>query len=245
MGLFSAVASSVGNIGDRLLNRQDANSAAQRQNKYNVWLQQNNQEFQREMAKNAHQYEIEDLKKAGLNPILSAGGSSATSIAGSNSAQSTGAGNMSEGNTFSNAISKGIEMMNSQSARELQSKQGELALAQAEAARAQSLADIARSRVIEPEAKAKIKHLASAAAMNKAEAEYKNTMGGLAQSGLKGKVFGSNEDTKEMLTNAALIGATVIPSFGIVKKLSSAGKAYRNWKAGRGFSKFIDSISKR
>lgn len=38
--------------------------------------------FQREMAQNAHQYEVADLKKAGLNPILSAGGPGASASGG-------------------------------------------------------------------------------------------------------------------------------------------------------------------
>lgn len=39
--------------------------------------------FQERMARNAHQYEVEDLQKAGLNPILSVGGSGAATPAGS------------------------------------------------------------------------------------------------------------------------------------------------------------------
>lgn len=243
MGIFSSIAAGAASALGGAVSSGQAKSSAQKQNKYNVWLQENNQAFQREMAQNAHQYEIEDLKKAGLNPILSANGTSAGSIAGANSAQSTNPGNAPD--FFSNAIDKAINMMGTQSAMDLQQKQGELAKAQAENMGTQSLVNIAKSKIIEPEAKAKIKHLASAAAMNKAEAEYKETMSDLAKSGISGKVFGSNDETKKMLTNAALIGTTLIPGIGIAKKIGSAGKAYRDWKAGRGFSKFIDSISKR
>lgn len=61
--VFNAVA---GMIGAHQQNK--ANSAA------------NNQmiEWERERAKNAHQWEVEDLRKAGLNPILSAGGKGAS-----------------------------------------------------------------------------------------------------------------------------------------------------------------------
>lgn len=38
--------------------------------------------FQREMAQNAHQYEVEDLRKAGLNPILSGTGGRGASASG-------------------------------------------------------------------------------------------------------------------------------------------------------------------
>lgn len=38
--------------------------------------------FQREMAQNAHQYEVDDLRKAGLNPILSGTGGRGASASG-------------------------------------------------------------------------------------------------------------------------------------------------------------------
>ena len=38
--------------------------------------------FQREMAKNAHQYEVADLRAAGLNPILSGTGGSGARASG-------------------------------------------------------------------------------------------------------------------------------------------------------------------
>lgn len=46
-------------------------------NAYNAKEAQKNRDWQERMAKNAHQYEVEDLIKAGLNPVLSAGGQGA------------------------------------------------------------------------------------------------------------------------------------------------------------------------
>lgn len=67
-------------------------ASAKRNFNYNNWLQSNNQEFQKYMAENAHQMEVQDLINAGLNPALSATGSSASSIAGKSATQGTSPG---------------------------------------------------------------------------------------------------------------------------------------------------------
>lgn len=93
MGLFKK-------IGNLLNDVTGASSAAETNYKTSI-----------EQAKNAHQWEVEDLKKAGLNPVLSAGGSSASSIAGSGNvgAKAGGTGAISDVTNSAMSILQGLQ----------------------------------------------------------------------------------------------------------------------------------------
>lgn len=71
MGLFSSIGGLVNDL-------TGASSSANSSYKYNAALQNQNWAHQKEAMQNAHQWEIADLKAAGLNPALSAGGNGAS-----------------------------------------------------------------------------------------------------------------------------------------------------------------------
>lgn len=84
MGLFSGIlkAAPILDIGSKIFGGLLGSSSAKKQNEANAAMAREQMAFQERMSNTAHQREVKDLRAAGLNPILSAGGKGASSPGG-------------------------------------------------------------------------------------------------------------------------------------------------------------------
>lgn len=76
------IISGISGLGSAALNYASSSKGIKEQYKYNTLLQKQAQQWSTGMASTAHQLELRDLKKAGLNPILSVTGGSGASAPG-------------------------------------------------------------------------------------------------------------------------------------------------------------------
>lgn len=83
MGLLSSVGKMVNDV-------LGGTSSAKSAQKYQLQQMKQQNIYNEHYAKNAHQWEVQDLQNAGLNPVLSATGSSASAIAGSSTTTGSG-----------------------------------------------------------------------------------------------------------------------------------------------------------
>lgn len=127
-GLDDILGTALGFVGDIFASDHAADTAYDK----NSALQAQNIAWQREQLQNKHQWEVEDLKKAGLNPILSAQTGSSAVSAGAPSVSASPA-----------SLTKALDAVASSA---LSKKQTELAEFQSQTERIRADADMLRAR---------------------------------------------------------------------------------------------------
>ena len=142
MGLFSSVGKAINSL-------TGATSASNQAYKQSVNLANMSYQQQKEFAQNAHQWEAEDLKKAGYNPALTTGASSSGAIAGGGSTGGSGS-----------AVHSGIDLLSSIAGTINQTKQTnaniDVAYSQAELNSATAIKAIAEAENLPKQTKAQL-----------------------------------------------------------------------------------------
>lgn len=156
-----------------------ASNSASQANKYAVGNAALNHKYQKEFAQNAHQWEVEDLKKAGLNPALSAGGGGTSASGGGSFGGQTG----TPGASPLDMIGSIIGMANQTSATKSQNNLND----------AQAMLAMAQAKNIPEELRIKAQHalanmITARANATKAAGSKEGIIGGIGQKGAKGTI---------------------------------------------------------
>ncbi|AXH77819.1 MAG: DNA pilot protein [Microviridae sp.] len=149
MDWFSLGSAAIGGLGS-LLGGSSSNKAAAK-------AAQAQMDFQERMAKNAHQYEVADLRAAGLNPILSGTG-------GMGAATPSGA-SYSPSDVVTPATEQTRKSLETSSARDLMKMQEDVAVSTSEKNRSE--ADLYKAKTVTEQNQPE--NIASAAALNRAQ----------------------------------------------------------------------------
>lgn len=156
-----------------------ASNSASQANKYAVGNAALNHKYQKEFAQNAHQWEVEDLKKAGLNPALSAGGGGASASGGGSFGGQTG----TPGANPLDMIGKMVDIANQTSATKSQNNLND----------AQAMLAITQAKNVPEELRIKAQHglanmINARANATKAAGSKEGIIGGIGQKGAKGTI---------------------------------------------------------
>lgn len=181
------------------------------QNQANSAQAQRQMDFQRDMSDTAHLREVADLKSAGLNPMLSALGSGASSPGGAMAQQ----GNLGEG--IEKGVNTAIAIKNQQADLQLKGQQGANTAADTVNKDAENKLINAQSAATAIDAKNKLlqskvleQTLPSIIKKAKAEGDYSelNQIMGVIQSGANsaGSILGIGNMFKGMMNNIPVTG---------------------------------------
>lgn len=131
-------------------------SAQDKANETNIALARENRAWQTNMAHSAHEYEVRDLRNAGLNPVLSANAGATTPSGGAPSVESVNP--MSGVGDLGGVVSGALQAQNLAKESTLKDAQAVATLASAESSKAHALnlkADTARTVADMPSVKAR------------------------------------------------------------------------------------------
>ncbi len=222
MGLFSSVGGFINDL-------TGASSSAAKQNKYQLGLNALSYQQQKEFAQNAHQWEADDLEKAGFNRALTATGSSAGAIAGSGSTGGQAGSQMGNLAGLLSGISGAINETRSTTAN------AELLNEQRKGIAVDNFLKLKYGSGLK---EAEIYNLlksgeASSSSAKKYEQETARIKGGAGSA-----LFGTEPSGGNIATTAlSLIGMT-----GLGKTIKGASSAAKVFSTGKGFSKFLGSL---
>lgn len=109
MGLFSSIAGAAASIGGNIYSAKQSQKYSKRlmniQNAFNAEEAEKQRNWEERLANTAHQREMGDLEKAGLNPVLSANSGAVTPTGATASSGNQSAARMANlGDTITNAI---------------------------------------------------------------------------------------------------------------------------------------------
>lgn len=191
--------------------------------------------YNKEAAQNAHQWEVEDLKKAGLNPILSA-----------NSGASVNAMSpiMPDTSGYGNAFSSGADVLKKLGTdTENQTKVANATKKQADSTSAKNYADatktIEETKWIKPLAKAEIKNKSTNSAKNLANAaeaesriELNETTGQLKQQQIASIAIDNEIKKIQAEINQSDFGKALAYIDRLMQTVANGGEAFQKYTGG-------------